>query len=64
MKIGNKRRTYLADALAKIAEYIVSLIILGSIVSGKIHFWVLAFGCLAGIFFMVVGMAVLPEEED
>jgi len=63
MKIGNKRRTYLADALAKIAEYIVSLIILGQLVKeGQINIKILVFAGLGFAISLVIGTILTPTE--
>jgi len=64
MKIGNKRRTYLADTFAKTAEYIISLVILGQVVTGKINGIVLFFAILGCAVCILGGMFLIPGGEE
>ncbi len=64
MKFGKTTRKYTADILTKIAEYLLSIVILGSIISG--HFYlklVLGSFCFFLIFVFLAIILVVSTEE-
>lgn len=62
MRISKKKRVYLADTAAKIAEYIVSLVILGQIITGRINIWVLIVAGITFVVFVIVGAILTPDD--
>lgn len=64
MKLNNRQREYLAESLAKIGEYLVSIVILGQIVAGRVD---LTLTLTAGALFLValtMGTFILRKVED
>ena len=64
MKFGKETRRYTADILTKIAEYLLSIVIMGSILSG--HFYpklVVGSGVLF-IFLVVCAIMLVASTEN
>lgn len=64
MKLNKRQREYLAESLAKIGEYLVSIVILGQIVIGRVN---LSLTLIAGILFLValtMGIFILRKVEE
>jgi hypothetical protein len=69
MIIGDQKRIYFAGVLAKITEFVVSILIIGYLISTKIDpkikldLWYLIFSGLIAIILMLVGILVTPDKE-
>ncbi len=50
MKLNKRQHEYLAESLAKVGEYLVSIVILGQLVVGRVN---LSLTFIAGILFLV-----------
>ncbi|OIP40775.1 hypothetical protein AUJ95_04115 [Candidatus Desantisbacteria bacterium CG2_30_40_21] len=65
MKFGKETKKYTANIFTKIAEYLLSIVILGSIISG--HFYpILVLGSFIffGIFICLAILLVASTEEE
>ncbi|MEE8167756.1 MAG: hypothetical protein V3T58_02645 [Candidatus Hydrothermarchaeales archaeon] len=62
--MNKRQREYLAESLSKISEYLVSIVILGQIVSGRVNLFMTI---MAGILFalsLAMGTFILGKIED
>ena len=64
MRISNKKRVYLADNITKVAQYIVSIVILGQIVTNKINVSVLIVAGIVFIILIMLGTILTPDDSE
>ena len=70
MNIGEKRRIYIAGILAKMVEYVISILVIGYFVSIKLNpqlsfdYSYLLLAAFFAIIIMSLGAWVTPEKED
>lgn len=65
MKVGPEKRRYLAETLARVAEYVMAVAILGQLLEGERgpSIVVLATGFLMYLVCVTMGLWITPEEE-
>lgn len=70
IKLGEKRRIYIAETISKIVEFVVSILIIGYLVAAKIDpkvkldLFYLTMAVFLAIIFMYIGVLITPEKED
>ena len=64
MKISNKKRIYLADNITKVAQYIISIVILGQIVTNKINVSVLIVAGIIFVILIILGTILTPDNSE
>ena len=64
MKFGKKTREFTADTLRKIAEYLLSIVILGSIISGHFYWNLLITSGIIFILLILIAIITMATTED
>ncbi|MDI6752593.1 MAG: hypothetical protein QME07_07095 [bacterium] len=64
MKFGKETKRYTADILTKIAEYLLSIVILGSIISGHFYPQLLFASFVSFLLLVVIAIMLVASTED
>lgn len=64
MKFGKTTRKFTADVLTKIAEYLLSIVILGTIISGHINMLLLIGSGIGFILLIIVAIILISTTEN
>jgi hypothetical protein len=64
MRFGKTTRRYTADILSKIAEYLLSIIILGSIISGKFYPKLILVSGISFLVFVIIAVILVASTEE
>jgi len=64
MKFGKETKRYTADIFTKIAEYLLSIVILGSIISGHFYLKIVLIGFVSFLLLVVVAIMLVASTED
>jgi len=64
MKFGKTTRRYTADILTKIAEYLLSIVILGSIISGKFYPKLILVSGIFFLVFVIIAVILVASTEE
>jgi len=63
MGFGREKRKFIADNSSKVALYVLSIIILVSIIAEKVNLKIVIGGGIAFILFMTIAIILLPNES-
>ena len=59
-----KKRTFIAENLAKIGEYVLAIVVLGNLISDKVNAWALAGGIVVFLVAMIFAVVLYPNNFE
>lgn len=64
MRISFEKRQRIAKIFGRVAEYTVSILILGGIIAGKINLLLAFTGFVLFLLFFIISVAAEPEKKE
>lgn len=64
MRFRDKEKNLLVDTFTKTAEYVLSIIVLGTIISGKFHLWLFIAGIAIFISLIITAIYISSKTKD
>lgn len=62
MRLGKEKRKFLAQNAAEAAKYILSIVILGQVISASINWWLIIGSTVVLVALMILAVLIYPDD--
>ena len=62
MRLGKEKRKFLAENAAEAAKYLLSIVILGQVISASINWWLIIGSTVVLVTLMILAVLIYPDE--
>ena len=62
MRLSKEKRKFIAENAAEIAKYVLSIVVLGQIISASLNWWLVIGSGLVSVAFLILAVLLYPDD--